>query len=135
VRCCCWLGYGKVCGLQNMLSKSSNIHRWGLETCAEHTVVPIPIPPSNFISLTHKISSLTHQIISISHPFPHKNDLQSICRPMVLNKSADLQNKCHNVLSKIENSKSRTCDQMHCEETANCQLSRQKAVCGTYNTV
>jgi len=43
---------------------------------------------------------------------------------MVLNKSAKLQtDKCNNILSENENSKSRTCQQMHCEETANCQLS------------
>jgi len=50
---------------------------------------------------------------------------------MVLNKSAKLQtDKCNIILSKIENSKSTTCHRMHFEETANCQLSRQKAVCG-----
>ena len=117
----------------------------------EHIVVPIPIPHGNFISLTLPslakfLPSPTPHPPGYSHFPPHsltgshvtpylhlptstkKFHLHLMC--MVLNKSAKLQtDKCNNILPKIENFKSRTCRQMHCEETANCQLSRQKAVC------
>jgi len=111
-------------------------------------VVPIPIPRGNLISLTlpslakflpshtpHPSSyshfppnSLTHYSLS---PFTHVNkkfDLQLMCK--VLNKLAKLQtDKCNNIFSKIENSKPRTCHRMHCEETANCKLTRRN-LCG-----
>ena len=132
--------------------------RWrhsSLETCAgTHSTHSCshshPIPHGNFISLTlpslakflpspaphppgyshFPPHSLTHCSLS---PFTHVNkkfDLQLlIC--MVINKSAKVKtDKCNNILSKIENSKCRTCHRMHCQETANCQLSRQKVVCG-----
>ena len=111
-----------------------------METCAgtqELFPFPFHIPHCNFISLTlphppgyshFPPHSLTHYS---SSPFTHvpRQQNNSIC--MVLNKSAKVQTyKCNNILSESESSKSRTCHGMHCEGTANCQLSRQKAACG-----
>ena len=115
----------------------------GLETCAGTHSCSHSHPSWQFHfphpSLTCKISSLTRpspaRLFPLPAPFPRINFFWFAILfvwSWFLNKSPKLQTeKCNNVMSKNANSKSRTChDQMRCEETANCQLSRQKAVFG-----